>query len=318
MSGHDVNSVLGIDVSKEMLDWHRSDGGESGQYPYDSKGIRAAIAEFRARPVDLVVCEATGGLERELVTALILAGLPLAVVNPRQVRDFAKSTGQLAKTDRLDAKVIAAFGLAVKPAVHIPKDAQTQALDDQLTRRQQLVMMRVEEMNRLERAPKALRKSLREHIEWLGRRIAVLDDDIDGALKASPQWQAKLDLLKDFKGIGPVCRAALLAWLPELGKLNRKAIAALVGLAPFPHDSGKLRGVRLIRGGRKFVRDALYMPTLVATRHDPSIAAYYRRLLLRGKPKKLALIACMRKLLTILNAVFKTGRPYRAPGPMPA
>ena len=310
MSEHDVRTVLGIDVSKDTLDWSRSDTSESGRVGHDRVGVRVLIAALKARPVDLIVLEATGGLERELVAALIVAGLPVAVVNPRQVRDFAQATGQLAKTDRLDAKTIAAFGLAIKPAVHIPKDELTQLLDDQLTRRQQLVTMRVEEQNRLERAPRATRKNIRLHVEWLDRRIRALDSDIDGTLKASPQWQAKLDLLKAFKGIGPVARAAVIAWLPELGQLNRKAIAALVGLAPFPCDSGTLRGVRVIWGGRKPVRDALYMPTLVATQHNPTIRAYYQRLLQRGKPKKLALVACMRKLLTILNAVFKTRSPY--------
>lgn len=311
MSEREVSVVLGVDVSQDTLDWSRSDTKESGQVDHDRNGIRALIAAVRERPVDLVVLEATGGLERDVVADLIVAGLPVAVVNPRQVRDFAKASGQLAKTDRLDAKVIAAFAVAVKPAVHVSKDVQTQALDDLLTRRQQLVLMRVDEDNRLKRAPKGVRKSIREHVEWLQRRINVLNDDIDGALKASPQWQAKLDLLKDFKGMGPTAQAAVIAWLPELGKLNRKAIAALVGIAPFPCDSGKLRGVRVIWGGRKPIRDALYMPTLVATRYNPTIRAYYGRLLAKGKPKKLALIACMRKLLTILNAIFKTQLPYR-------
>ena len=311
MSEHDAFVVMGIDVSKATLDWSRTDDGRHASVAYDRTQLERLIRELREHPVTLVVCEATGGLERELVGTLIAAGLPVAVVNGRQVRDFARSSGQLAKTDRLDAASIAAFGVAVKPRIHVPKDELTQVLSDQMTRRQQLVSMRVDEGNRLERAPKAVRKNIRKHIEWLDRQIRALDSDIDGTLKASPQWQAKLELLQGLKGIGPVARASLMAWLPELGHLNRKAIAALVGLAPFPSDSGTMRGKRVIWGGRKVVRNALYMATLVATQHNPTIRANYQRLLQRGKPKKLALVACMRKLLTIVNALFKTNQPYR-------
>lgn len=311
MSGHDVLVVMGIDVSQARLDWSRSDDGRHASVAYDKAQLEGLIEELREHPVGLVVCEATGGLERELVGTLIAAGFPVAVVNPRQVRDFARSNGQLAKTDRLDAAAIAAFGVAVRPRIHVPKDALAQALSEQMARRSQLVAMRMEEKNRLDRAAKAVRKNIRKHVEWLDRQIRALDSDIDGTLKASPQWQAKLDLLEGLKGIGPVFRATLFAELPELGHLNRKAIAALVGIAPFPCDSGTMRGKRVIWGGRKVVRDALYMATLVASRYNPTIKAYYQRLIQRGKPKKVALVACMRKLLTIVNALFKTKQPYR-------
>lgn len=311
MSEHDAFVVMGIDVSQATLDWSRSDDGRHASVAYDKPRLEGLIEELREHPVGLVVCEATGGLERELVGTLIAAGFPVAVVNPRQVRDFARSNGQLAKTDRLDAAAIAAFGVAVRPRIHVPKDELAQALSEQMARRSQLVAMRMEEKNRLDRAAKAVRKNIRKHVEWLDRQIRALDSDIDGTLKASPQWQAKLDLLDGFKGIGPVLRATLFAELPELGQLNRKAIAALVGIAPFPCDSGTMRGKRVIWGGRKVVRDALYMATLVASRYNPTIKAYYQRLIQRGKPKKVALVACMRKLLTIVNALFKTKQPYR-------
>jgi len=311
MSDHDAFVVMGIDICEATLDWSRSDDGRYASVGYNRAQLEQLIRELREHPVSLVVCEATGGLERELVGTLIAAGVPVAVVNPRQVRDFARSNGQLAKTDRLDAGSIAAFGVAVRPRIYVPKDELVQALADQMARRQQLVAMRVEEKNRLDRAAKAVRKNIRKHVEWLDRQIRALDSDIDGMLKASPQWQAKLELLEGLKGIGPVMRASCLAWLPELGQLNRKAIAALVGVAPFACDSGTMRGKRVIWGGRKVVRDALYMSALVATRHNPTIKAYYQRLIQRGKPKKLALVACMRKLLTIINALFKTKQPYR-------
>jgi len=318
MSEHDAFVVMGIDVSQATLDWSRSDDGRHASVAYDQAQLKGLVQELRAHPVGLVVCEATGGLERELVGTLIAAGFPVAVVNPRQVRDFARSNGQLAKTDRLDAAAIAAFGVAVRPRIHVPKDELAQALAEQMTRRLQLVAMRAEEKNRLDRAPKAVRKNIRKHVEWLDRQIRALDSDIDGTLKASPHWQAKLDLLEGFKGIGPVLRTALFAELPELGHLNRKAIAALVGVAPFPCDSGTMRGKRIIWGGRKVVRDALYMATLVASRYNPTIRAYYQRLLQRGKPKKVALVACMRKLLSICHAILKSQQPWRAPQPAPA
>jgi transposase len=311
MSEHDAFVVMGIDVSQAMLDWSRSDDGRHASVAYEQTQLKGLIQELRDHPVALVVCEATGGLERELVATLIAAGFPVAVVNARQVRDFARANGQLAKTDRLDAATIAAFGVAVRPRIHVPKDELVQALAEQMTRRLQLVTMRVEENNRLQRAPKAVRKNIRKHVEWLDRQLRALDSDIDGMLKASPQWQAKLELLEGFKGIGPVMRATLLAELPELGHLNRKAIAALVGIAPFPCDSGTMRGKRVIWGGRKVVRNTLYMSALVATQCNPTIRAYYQRLIQRGKPKKVALVACMRKLLTIVNAIFKTQKPYR-------
>ena len=310
MNGQTVLRVLGLDVAQSFIDYARSDGTASGRVEYRRAGV-AKLVEQARHEIDLVVCEATGGYERLVVARLLADGIAVAVVNPRQVRDFAKATGHLAKTDAIDARVIAAFGVTVRPRVQVPKDELAQQLEAQLSRRQQLIEMRVMEQNRLQQALPPVKRSIRAHIAWLGERIEALDDDIDGTLKASPQWQAKLDLLVGLKGVGPVLRAALFAWLPELGSLNRKQVAALVGVAPFACDSGAMRGRRVIYGGRKPIRNLLYMATLVATRHDVRLRGCYRALVAAGKPKKVAIVACMRKLLTILNAVFKTGQPYR-------
>ena len=302
--------VLGLDVSQAFIDFARSDGAASGRVENERDGIEQLIDQAR-EGIDLVVCEATGGYEKLVVARLLAAGIAVAVVNPRQVRDFAKASGCLAKTDALDARVIAAFGVAVRPRIEVPKDDLTQQLEELLNRRQQLVEMRVMEQNRLARAHKAVRRSLHKHIDWLTAQIEAADRDLDGTLKGSPQWQAKLDLLAGLKGVGPVMRAALLAWLPELGMLNRKQIAALVGVAPFACDSGTMRGRRMIYGGRHALRSMLYMATMVATQHDVRLRNVYRGLVAAGKPKKVALVACMRKLIVTLNAIFKTGRPYR-------
>ncbi|HET7844373.1 MAG TPA: transposase, partial [Xanthomonadales bacterium] len=224
--------VLGLDVAQSFVDFARSDDGPSGRVDYNAAGL-AQLVKLASDRIDLVVCEATGGFERLVVARLLAKGIAVAVVNPRQIRDFAKATGQLAKTDQIDARVIAAFGVAVRPRIEVPKDELTVQLEGQLSRRQQLIEMRVMEHNRLTHASKAVRKSLKAHIVWLDTQIRLLDDDIDGTLKASPQWQAKLDLLAGLKGVGPVLRAALFAWLPELGTLNRKKVAALIGVAPF-------------------------------------------------------------------------------------
>jgi transposase len=302
--------VLGLDVAQSFVDFARSDSDVAGRVAYDPAGL-AQLMEVARDRIDLVVCEATGGYERLVVARLLAMGIAVAVVNPRQIRDFAKATGQLAKTDQLDARVIAAFGVAVRPRIEVPKDELTVELEGQLSRRQQLIEMRLMEQNRLTHANNAVRKSLKAHITWLDAQIAVLDDDIDRTLKSSPQWQAKLDLLVGLKGVGPVLRAALFAWVPELGTLNRKKIAALIGVAPFACDSGTMRGRRRIYGGRQPFRNVLYMATLVAVQHDQRLRNAYRGLVAAGKPKKVALIACMRKLIVTINALFKTNQPYR-------
>lgn len=309
MENIDVKRVVGVDVAQDGLDWFDSGTGCSRSMA-SSSSLRPLIDALVADRPDLIVCEATGGLERRVVAELVAAGLTVAVVNPRQVRDFAKATGRLAKTDRIDAQIIAAFGLAVKPSARPPKDELTQQLDDQLRRRNQLIEMLVAERNRLTRASRAVSKNIKLHIAWLERQIDQVDHDIGSTLKSSPVWQAKLDLLKDCKGIGPVMRASLLAWLPEVGYLNRKQIAALVGVAPFACDSGTLKGQRHIWGGRSPIRNVLYMSTLVGIRHNPTLRAHYAQLRKRGKAGKVAIVACMRKLLLIINAIFRSGIPY--------
>ena len=253
----------------------------------------------------MVVMEASDGLQLPLVAALAVEELPVVVVNPRQVRDFAKATGKLAKTDTLDAAVLAHFGEAVKPAVRPLRDAETQALSSLAARRHQVVSMLVSERNRLNVAATAVRPRIEAHIEWLQGELEDLDKDLRQTIRQSPVWREKDDLLRTVPGVGPQVSLTLLAYLPELGTLNRKQIAALVGVAPFNRDSGSLRGRRTVWGGRARVRAALYMGALVATRCNPVIGAFYQRLLVAGKPKKLALTACMRKLLVILNSMLK-------------
>src|SRR5262245_27888947 len=252
-----------------------------------------------------MVLEATGGLELPLLAALGSAGLPVVAVNPRQVRDFAKAVGKLAKTDALDARVLAHFADAVRPAVRPLPDAATQALTALVTRRRQLVEMLTAEQNRRRTAPAAIRADIQAHIAWLQGRLKGLDQDLDRALRSSPLWREHEDLLRSVPGIGPVVTATLVAELPELGTLGRKQIAALVGVAPLNRDSGTLRGKRTVWGGRATVRAALYMAALVGTQRNPVLRALYQRLLAAGKLKKVALTACMHKLLTILNALMK-------------
>jgi transposase len=245
-----------------------------------------------------------------VVAALAAAALPLVVVNPRQVRDFAKATGQLAKTDQLDARAVAHFAEAVRPAPRPLPDAQTEELRALLARRRQLIAMRTAEQNRLENAPHRLRADIEAHITWLTQRVATLDDDLDTTLRASPVWRERETLYRGVPGIGPVCARTLILDLPELGTLSRQRIAALVGVAPFNRDSGTLRGTRTTWGGRAHVRATLYMSTLVAVRYNPILKRFYERLRTAGKVAKVALTACMRKLLTILNAMVKHQKPW--------
>jgi transposase len=300
---------VGIDVSKEQLDMVLRPGGIRTM-PNNEAGFAKILADLKTVSPTLVVLEATGGLELPLTSALALAGLPVVVVNPRQVRDFAKATGQLAKTDAIDAQVLARFAEVIRPEPRPLPDEQTQALAALVTRRQQLIEMLTAEKNRLASARPAIRKNLRAHIAWLERALQQADTDLADAIRQSPVWREKEELLRSVPGIGPVLTTTVLANLPELGTLTHKQIAALVGVAPLNRDSGTLRGRRTVWGGRAHVRTALYMAAIVATRFNPVIRAFYRRLCAAGKAKKVALVACMRKLLTIINAMLKHRTPW--------
>jgi transposase len=302
---------VGIDVAKAQLDIALRPTGERWEVPNEDTRIAALVTQLQAmRPVRIVL-EATGGFQRAVVAALAAAALPVAVVHPRQARDFAKATGPLAKTDVLDARALAHFAEAVRPTPRPLPDAQTDDLRALLARRRQLVAMRPAESNRLSSAPLRVQADLQAHIAWLDQRLATLDDDLDTTLRASPVWRERETLYRSVPGIGPVCARTLMLDLPELGTLSRQRIAALVGVAPLNRDSGTLRGHRTIWGGRAHVRATLYMGTLVAVRHNPVLKAFYERLCRAGKIKKVALIACMRKLLTILNAMAKHHTPWR-------
>jgi transposase len=259
-----------------------------------------------------IVLEATGGLERPLLRALVDAALPAIVVNPRQVRDFAKATGRWAKTDALDAQVLARFAEVIQPEVRALPDPQTEELAALLARRRQVLAMQRAEQNRLDRTPARVRKRIEAHLRWLHAELARLDEDLDDRIQQSPVWRDREDLWQSVPGIGPVMSRTVLAELPELGLLNRKQIAALVGVAPFNRDSGRLRGQRTIWGGRASVRTALYLATLVATRWNPMIRQFYQRLRAAGKAPKVAPVAAMRKLLTILNAMVHHGTRWRS------
>ena len=306
---------VGIDVSKKTLDVAVRPAGTSFQLTNDEAGWSALTARLQPLGVTLVVMEATGGYERSVVAALAVARLPVVVVNPRQVRDFAKATGKLAKTDSIDAAVLAHFGDAMRPEPRPLLDDSLMALDEMLTRRRQIVEMITAETNRMHmvRDP-VLRKSVFKHVQWLKRELVETDNDLDSSLKQMPLWREREQLLRSVPGVGPVTARTLLAELPELGTLDPRKIAALVGVAPLNRDSGaSVRGKRRIWGGRATVRAALYMAALVAARHNPVIRATYARLLSVGKPKKLALVACMRKLLITLNAMVRNSTPWRLP-----
>jgi transposase len=302
---------VGVDVAKAELVVACRPTGTGWTATNDPAGVATTVARLQALNPALIVVEATGGYERALVAAVAAAALPIVVVNPRQVRDFAKATGQLAKTDRLDADVLAFFAERVRPTPRRLPEPIVQQLDALMTRRRQLLDMLTAERNRLEHAAPPIRRGLGEHIRWLERRVADVDRDLDQTIAHSPVWRAKEDLLRSVPGVGPVVSRTLLADVPELGCLNRKAIAALVGVAPLARDSGTLRGTRSVWGGRAPVRAVLYMGALVATRRNSVIKAFYLRLLAAGKPKKVALTACMRKLLTILNAMMRANKKWQ-------
>jgi transposase len=296
---------IGIDVSKAQLDVAVYPSSEYDSVSNDDAGIRELVKRLTVWQPVLIVLEATGGWERQVLRALAGAELPVVAINPRQVRDFAKATGQLAKTDRIDAMILSRFAQAVRPEVRALPDEVTLELRALVARRRQVTEMIVAETNRLSRASKTLRKRIEAHIRWLEKELERADHDLDQAICQSPIWQENQDLLKSVPGIGPIVSRTLLAELPELGKLNRREIAALVGVAPFNRDSGKLKGRRAVWGGRASVRAALYMAALVASRRNAVIRVLYNRLRDAGKARKVALVACMRKLLTILNAMLK-------------
>jgi transposase len=307
---------VGVDVSKARLDIALRPTGDRFDVTNDHSGINSLINRLQAACPALVVLEATGGFERCVAAALATAGIPLAVVNPRQARDFAKATGRLAKTDRIDAEVLAHFGEAVRPQPKPIPNQQAQEFAAILARRRQIVEMITAEKNRLgATASKPVKKRIEAHISWLEKELSRTDSDLDETIQASAIWRENEALLKSVPGVGPVLARTLLAELPELGdgQISPKQLAALVGVAPLNRDSGTLRGRRTVWGGRERVREALYMGTLLATRFNPTIKEFYERLCGGGKPKKVALVACMRKLLLILNAIVKNHTPWRSP-----
>jgi len=301
---------VGIDIAKAALDVFIGSGEAAFSVTNDEVGIRELLRHLA--PGDFVILEATGGLEMPAASALAAAGIAVAIVNPRQVRDFARAAGRLAKTDRLDAEVLARFGEAVRPEARPLADEQAQALEALVTRRRQLVEMLTAEKNRRARAPKILHRSIDEHIRWLEKRLAGFDDELAELIRDTPLWRERDELLRSVPGVGKVLSSTLLAQLPELGMLNRKQIAALAGLAPFNRDSGNMRGSRCIWGGRAQVRRVLYMATVAGVRSNPTIRTFYLRLRAGGKHAKPALTACMRKFLVILNAMLRNKTNWQA------
>ena len=303
---------VGIDVAKDRLDVHLRPSGEAFAVARDGKGLEELSSRLGGLAVALVVLEATGGFEVTVAAALCAAGLPLAVVNPRQIRDFARATGRLAKTDALDAAAIAHFAEAVRPEPRPVPDEQARALGELVTRRRQIVEMMTAEKNRRKRlASRRMTRSVDRVLATLQRELSDLETELGEAIRKSPAWRQAEDLLKTVPGIGDVTARTLIADLPELGTLTRRRIAALVGVAPFNRDSGKMRGKRTIAGGRAHVRATLYMAALVASRHNPTLKAFYQHLIAKGKTKKRALTALMRKLLTILNAILRDRKPWK-------
>ena len=311
-------SFVGIDVSKERLDVHLRPSGQTFAAARDGKGLEQLVSELRQLAPALIVLEATGGFELTVAAALAAAGLPLAVVNPRQIRDFARATGRLAKTDRLDAEAIALFAERIRPEPKPVPGPAAQALAEFVARRRQILEMIGMEQNRRRQAhTPGVARTIAATLKVLEAQLAEIDRDIDGAVRFGacpepPAWRAADDLLQSVPGIGKVASRTLIAEMPELGRLDRREAAALIGLAPINRDSGLLRGHRAIAGGRASVRKVLFMATLAATRWNPVIRSHFQRLTARGRPKKVALVACMRKLLGILNAIARTQQPWRA------
>ena len=309
-------TIIGIDVSKAFLDLWVLPGGRAWRGDYTDAGLTELVQELTELQPARIIVEATGGLETALVAELGAAALPVVVVNPRRVREFARATGRLAKTDRLDAQVLAQFGDALRPPVRPLPDQAQRELQALVSRRRQLIAMQTQERNRRRSAAGGSELALAQIddlLTLLGRQVAQLDRDIAARLQDDACWQAQAQLLRSIPGVGPVLVATLLAQLSELGQVNHKAIAALAGVAPYNRDSGQWRGKRSVWGGRRQLRAALYMATLAATRCNPAIRARYERLLAAGKAKKVALTACMRKLLTICNAIIKSNTPWQNP-----
>lgn len=309
--------LIGIDVAKAELVIAARPSGERWTVANDERGVKALLDRLGTDRPELIVLEATGGYELLVVAALVAAALPVVVVNPRQVRDFARATGQLAKTDRIDADVLALFAERVRPAVRPIADEAAHELEALLARRRQLLEMLQAEKNRagqvFGRGQRRVKKSLQAHITYLERELRITDTDLGTMVRESPAWRERDDLLQSVPGVGRVVSLTLLADLPELGRLSRREIAKLVGVAPLSRDSGTCRGRRFVQGGRATVRAVLYMAALVATRRNAVIKVFYERLVKAGKPKKLALVACMRKLLTMLNTIVRTNTPWHEP-----
>jgi transposase len=308
-----MDVFVGIDVSKDRLDICVRPSGEAFAVARDHEGLERLVERLRALSPTLIALEATGGYETVVASVLAAAHLPLAVVNPRQIRDFARSTGKLAKTDRLDAAAIAHFAEAVRPPARRVADDEAQALGELVARRRQVIEMIVAEKNRRLAAQRRVLKAIDRHVDLLQVELSELDRDIDGAIRKSPAWQADADLLASVPGVGKATLRTLIAELPELGRLDRRKIAALVGVAPINRDSGAQRGRKTIAGGRAPVRTAVYMAALVASRSNPVIAAHYQKLRAAGKAAKQALTACIRKLLVILNAILRHRKPWSLP-----
>jgi transposase len=305
---------IGIDVAKRQLDVAERPKAVRWSATNDLAGIAGLVERLQASgAIALIVVEATGGYEMALVAALATAQLPVVVVNPRQVRDFARAVGKLAKTDTIDAEVLAHFGEAVRPEPRAVPDELTRELQGWLARRRQLIDMLLAEQQRLAGSPRAIRPQIQQHIEWLRRQLDDVEAALQRVIRQSPVWRESENLLRTAPGVGPVLATTLLADVPELGRLNRRQIAALVGVAPLNWDSGQQRGTRHIWGGRAPVRTALYMATLAAVRCNPVIRTFFARLSAAGKPRKVALVACMRKLLTILNAMMQRGAAWKPP-----
>jgi transposase len=307
--------IVGIDVGKTNLDVAIAGNGSVREWGNDERGRRVLSGWLSEQGVELVVLEASGGVESALVSELVEAGIPVAVVNPTRVRAFARAAGQLAKTDPIDARVIARFGATMKPKAKAIRDQAQLALSQQVTRRRQMVQMVTAEKNRAQTALGAMKEQIERHIVWLQSEIEQLENEINQAIMADPVWQETAERLQSMPGVGAITAATLVAELPELGRLNRQKITALVGLAPFNHDSGKRRGQRRIFGGRASVRTVLYMAALSAIRCNPVIRSFYQRLVAKGKAKKVAITACMRKILVILNTMVKTGQAWHPPTP---
>jgi len=307
-----MEHFIGIDVAKDRLDVHLRPSGESFTVTRDGEGLVQLVDRLQRLAPRLIVMEATGGYETIVASAVAAAHLPLAVINPRQIRDFARATGKLAKTDAIDAAAIAHFAEAIRPPARPIADPEAQALGELVARRRQVIEMMVAERNRRRRVTqRRVVRGIDRHLELLQTELSELDRDIDGAIRGSPAWQADADLLASVPGVGPVTLRTLIAELPELGRLDRRKIAALVGVAPINRDSGSMRGRRSIAGGRPAVRTALFMAALVASKKNPVIAPYYAKLRAAGKTGKQALTACIRKLVVILNAILRDRKPWQ-------